>query len=259
MIEKLKTLAWFGQRPAFWPHAAALMTRKLKTNHDAPDLRQAARDWARSRARPVGEVLAQLGCIRPGVSLPTMSKDELEQGAERVRRAGVEMGGAGDLALLYAAVFLTRAARVLETGVAYGWSSYAIRSAQLHAGLNQSTLVSVDMPYVKLGAESSVGVVVPTAYREGWSLIREPDRNGIRKGLLMLGGAPDLVHYDSDKSWYGRAYAYPLLWNALRHGGLFISDDIQDNFFFRQFAERIDLPFHVTESQGKFVGIMKKL
>ena len=52
----------------------------------------------------------------------------------------------------------------------------------------------------------------------------------------MTGGSIDLCHYDSDKSWWGRAYAF-LLWKALKPGGLFISDDIQDNMFFAEFVK----------------------
>jgi predicted O-methyltransferase YrrM len=259
MIEKLKTLGWFSFRPSFWSHALALVARKFKTNHDLPENRVAATAWASSRARPLLEILLDLRLLTTlDTQLPAMSQEDIDIGAVRARRTGVKMGGAGDLELLYATVFLTQATRVLETGVAYGWSSLAIRTAQHHAGVENAVLVSVDMPYVKLGAEQAVGVVVPDRYREGWTLIREPDRNGIKKALQKLGGMVDLVHYDSDKSWYGRAFAYPILWHALRPGGVFISDDIQDNLFFCEFAKRLALPVFVAESQGKFVGVIRK-
>jgi predicted O-methyltransferase YrrM len=86
-------------------------------------------------------------------------------------------------------------------------------------------------------------------------LIREPDRNGIKKAISILNGTVDLVHYDSDKSYQGRNFGYPLLWDALREGGIFISDDIQDNMAFREFVSKEGAPFAVTESQGKYVGI----
>jgi hypothetical protein len=53
-------------------------------------------------------------------------------------------------------------------------------------------------------------------------------------------------------------YAYPRLWIALRPGGLFISDDIQDNFGFRNFCERSSIEFQVTSSGGKFIGVAQK-
>ena len=68
----------------------------------------------------------------------------------------------------------------------------------------------------------------------------------------------DLCHYDSDKTYYGRRWAYPKLWKALRPGGIFVSDDIQDNFAFREFVESRSLDYRVVESQGKYVGVCRK-
>ena len=45
---------------------------------------------------------------------------------------------------------------------------------------------------------------------------------------------------------------------ALASGGLFISDDIQDNFGFRDFAARLGLTPAVVESSGKYVGLLRK-
>lgn len=110
-----------------------------------------------------------------------------------------------------------------------------------------------------MGNEEFVGIVVPEDYRKNWLLIREPDRRGLQKAIRAVGGQVDLCHYDSDKSWWGRAYGFPLMWQALRPGGLFVSDDIQDNFFFAEFAKSKSMPFAVTESQGKFVGLIRKV
>jgi hypothetical protein len=88
--------------------------------------------------------------------------------------------------------------------------------------------------------------------------VREPDRRGLEKALRLAGGLVDLCHYDSDKAWRGRQYGFPLLWSALRPGGVFISDDIQDNMAFAEFLAARGLRFAVTESQGKYVGIAIK-
>ena len=68
----------------------------------------------------------------------------------------------------------------------------------------------------------------------------------------------DIAHYDSDKSYQGREFAYPIIWNALKPGGLFISDDIQDNMAFAHFVEESGLRYGVTETGGKYVGIALK-
>ncbi len=253
MIEKLKTAIWFAQRPSHWRHAVALTVRKVLTDHDTPDARAKARAWAAERAVPLAQALAIVGVkgdLRP------IDSALVAEGTARAARSAVAMGGAGDLDLLSNAVRLTGARRVVETGVAYGWSSLAVLDAMDRNGGGK--LASVDMPYVKLGNEPFVGIVVPDRLRQGWTLIREPDRSGLEKAIAALGGQIDLCHYDSDKSWWGRAYAYPKLWNALASGGLFISDDIQDNLFFAQFAASKSLPFAVLACEGKFVGLIRK-
>ncbi len=114
------------------------------------------------------------------------------------------------------------------------------------------------MPYPKMNNEAFVGVVVPDRFRSAWQIVRKPDRYGLKEALALIGGVIDLCHYDSDKSYWGRAYAYPLLWDALVQGGVIISDDIQDNLAFRDFVNEKGVPFAITESEGKFVGILRK-
>lgn len=252
MINKIETAWWFARQPAFWAHGFALARRKVKPNHDTPELKRRARDWAAERACSVEDALDRLSL---GTAIPAIDPRLLDEARALAGRSPVKMGGAGDLRLLYAATLLSGAKDVLETGVAYGWSSLAVLSALQGRG---GKLVSVDMPYPNAGNESYVGIAVPDRLREQWTLIRKPDRPGIDEGLAMLGNAVDLCHYDSDKSWWGREYAYPRLWTALRPGGVFISDDIQDNLGFRDFVESQGATFAVTESEGKYVGIARK-
>ena len=68
----------------------------------------------------------------------------------------------------------------------------------------------------------------------------------------------DLAHYDSDKSYYGRKWAQPLIWQYLRKGGIFISDDIEDNSAFREFVLSKNLDFSVLKFEGKYVGVIRK-
>lgn len=256
-VEKLKTGAWFLVRPSCWAQAVELGLRKLRPNHDKPALRTAARDWAAARAVSVSDALAVVGLSQAkSLSIPRLSDELVDEARRQAVRSAVKMGGAGDIDLLYAATVLSNAERVVETGVAYGWSSLAVLAALCRREVGQ--LISVDMPYPKLNNEDFVGIVVPEKLRAPWILIREPDRNGLRKAISQLGGSIDLCHYDSDKSWWGRRFAYPLLWNALNPGGVFISDDIQDNFAFREFVEERQPRFAITEYEGKYVGIVRK-
>ena len=148
-----------------------------------------------------------------------------------------------------------RAARILETGVAFGWSSLAILLAT--EGDRNARLVSVDMPYVKRNADDLVGLAVPDELRKRWTLIRRADREGIPQALEILGEV-DLAHYDSDKTVEGRNFAYPLMWGALSPGGVLVSDDVSDNLAFINFCETIGLKPVIVRVEGKFAGIVRK-
>jgi predicted O-methyltransferase YrrM len=253
VIEKLKTAVWFAGRPTHWLQAAELGLRKLRPDRDGPDHAREARLWAVERAVSVPFALRAIGLDGP---VPVLDRAIRAEGEALAAHSAVVMGGPADLDLLYAAVRLSNAYSVIETGVAYGWSSLAILAAL--EGREGAHLVSVDMPYPKMNNDDFVGIVVPDRFRKNWELVRQPDRNGLKSALSLVGGSIDLCHFDSDKSYYGRQFAYPLLWDALSPGGIFISDDIQDNLAFQEFVEAKGAPFAVTESAGKHVGLVRK-
>jgi len=171
------------------------------------------------------------------------------------------MGGPGNLDLLYSLVRGLAAKSVIETGVAYGWSSLAILLA-----LNENSvgkLMSSNLHYPRFdGDERFVGYAVPEFLKPMWTIVGKQDSEAIPEILRMM-PEYDLVHYDSAKSYEGRMFAYPLLWNSLRVGGLFISDDIDDNLGFKHFCTMLkEKPVIVeTPREGKpskYVGIIKK-
>ena len=81
------------------------------------------------------------------------------------------------------------------------------------------------MPYVELSNFDYVGSVVPKNLRSKWNLLKCPDRYGIRL-LNKMNLKFDLIHYDSDKTYFGRYNAYSKLYKMLKKGGIFISYNI---------------------------------
>jgi predicted O-methyltransferase YrrM len=256
LVEGIKTAAWFVQRPNHWAHAGELVLRMFDYSRDRSAEAKRARAWAAERTVPLMDALIAVGLGDTSMAIPKIPEETVTQGAQHAEKVPTKMGGPGDINLLYAATKLSGARRVVETGVAYGWSSLAILAAL--EGQDGGRLTSVDMPYPAMNNEPWIGVVVPESLRHNWNIIREPDRHGLDKAIAGLGGVIDLCHYDSDKSYRGRQYAYPRLWAALAGGGIFISDDIQDNMAFAEFVQMRKLPFAVTEFEGKFVGITRR-
>jgi hypothetical protein len=245
------------KRPHLWGQAFVLLGRKFQPNRDTEAHRAKATAWCAKRAVDTVGALQQLGftgTITPFAEV--VGASEWQAAQERALKSPVKMGGAGNLELLYYCAEAVGATRVLETGVAYGWSSFSV--LQSLANRPGALLASTDMPYAQLGNDEWVGVVVPDALRPLWKLFRQADRQALPKALDALGGRLDMCHYDSDKSYQGRMWAYPILWKALRAGGLFISDDIQDNEAFRHWVEKMQLDCIVVEFEGKFIGVIQK-
>ena len=253
MLNKLLLVIWFILRPKYYLHFFSLIKRKFLFNHDTFKNSKKAYKWAKENTIPYVDALQKLNINGEIVGLDNST---IVEGKKLASKSSVKMGGSGHIHLLYDCVRLLKAKNVIETGVAYGWSSLAILKALSLNGLGK--LYSVDMPYPGKKNENDVGIVVPQNLRKNWILIRKPDRPGIIKAISQAGGQIDLCHYDSDKSWWGRHYAYAILWKSLKSKGLFISDDIQDNLYFYEFTKKNLLKFAVVEYEGKFIGLIRK-
>lgn len=181
----------------------------------------------------------------------------LEERAKIAVSRGFSVAGGANLDVVHAALLRTNTVKALETGVAAGWSTLALLT--WITSQPQGRLVSVDRPYPGSRSNDYVGAVVPDGLATSgrWQLLNLPDRLGIPRALRALGEV-DLVHYDSDKTPEGRRFAYPILYRALRPGGIFISDDVGDNMAFWEFVESNGLPALVVDVGDKFVGLIEK-
>lgn len=181
---------------------------------------------------------------------------EIRTRAERIPN-GIEfdLGGGGAYPLLY---FLTRFHRpdmVVETGVAAGFSSSAILTA-LQAN-DCGVLHSSDFPYFRIrDPKKYIGIVVDDSLKTRWELYTAGDD----KNLPMITSRVkqiDLFHYDSDKSYQGRAKAMSSVSPKLAAKSVVLMDDIQDNSFFADYVRQHDMPYKIFEFEGKYVGMIE--
>ena len=128
---------------------------------------------------------------------------------------------------------LLKPKKIIEFGVANGWSSLSIL-----LGIKKNTLgklVSIDMPYYFAGAKKNIGDLIEKKKFPEWELLVGPQINFINKIAYQN---YDFCHYDSDKSYQGRMFIYRKIWKILKKKGIFLSDDISDNTAFFDFCER---------------------
>lgn len=253
-MTKLKTIAWFAARPKYYPQVFQILKRKKFKEKE--NTRDEATQWCKKNCISQEEALHLLIGENKMTPLLDLFPDVMKKAGEQSEKSPVKMGGEGAVSLIYHLVKHLKPAKCLETGVAYGWSSLAILLALQN--IEGARLISNDMPYVNENNEDFVGIVVPENLKNKWDLQRLPDITGIPLALKKFDGKIDFCHYDSDKSYTGRKWSTPLLWNALCSQSLFISDDINDNVAFKEFCEEEKLNPVIVEHNEKYVGIVRK-
>lgn len=254
---KVATALWFLRRPYTYLHLAAILRRSVSRSsraheRSAPD----ALAWGEPLAQ-APQIALQL-LLGPGdyPSPRALYPSEFREAEAEAHRSPLVLGGAANLELLYHLTLGLKARRVIETGVAYGWSTLAILLAQETIGGGE--LVSTDMPYPRMGNEDLVGCVVPDRLRRSWRLLRQPDRPALARAIRQFGSI-DLAHYDSDKTYDGQSWAFRRIWPSLRPGGAMVADDIDQQTAFRDFAHAVGVRPVVVEGGGKLIGVLCKL
>jgi predicted O-methyltransferase YrrM len=260
---------WFLRRPKMYPEMIRRLGRKIgsifglereqRTSEARWRIKEKTRHWCALKAVDTETAILKITGKSPTVKFSEKFKDLIEEQQKLIESIPNRMGGQGNLEIIYQLAEYVRATRAIETGVSYGWSSLT-----LLLSLNEregSQLVSTDLPYFSEHSESYVGCVVPDRLKSIWTILPYADREALIDALKILPQI-DLCHYDSDKFYQGKMWAYPLLWQALKPGGIFIADDIDDDFAFRDFCEEIDRPPWIVETPFtndiKYVGILVK-
>ena len=257
---RTKLCFWFLQRPSLYKQfCRELLSFAKRKQHPTLAISKEAKLWCENLAVDENQ---SLKLINPSWEFLQFNEEFplLVKNAFRIIQSlDCNWGGQGNISLNYNLANLFDAKQILETGVAYGWSSLSLLKSLENRGTG--SLTSIDMPFWGTNYENQIGCVVPHELRTRWHLIRLPDRDALPK-LLKSTKTFDFCHYDSDKSYDGKIWALPRIWNRINTNGIMICDDISDNLAFKDFCENFCLnPIVVKtfDSQvEKFVGIVMK-
>ncbi|NLN32160.1 MAG: class I SAM-dependent methyltransferase [Flavobacteriaceae bacterium] len=254
ITEVVKIFFAYLVRPHLYPELGRKIIKNTFQRGSATKGKEIAEKWCKELSISQEKAIQT---ITGNLNYPKLVENysEIIQNAQKIEeKTPVKMGGAGALDLIYNLCEFTQAQNALETGVAYGWSSLA---ALLSLTKRNGTLYSSDMPYLGKDNDVYVGCVVPENLRKNWKLFRFADRESLPK-IFKEQSEFDFVHYDSDKSYNGRMWAYNILWDKVKSGGVFMSDDIADNAAFMDYCLQNKREPIIVEFDGKYAGLILK-
>jgi predicted O-methyltransferase YrrM len=249
-----KTFFAYLSRPHLYPELGRKIYKNIFNRKAAFRGKDSATLWCAKNAISQEKTISEVLGFKNYTKIEDLFPEILKFAKETEKNCPVKMGGAGALDLIYYINEYLKAENVLETGVAYGWSSLA---ALLSLEKRNGTLFSSDMPYLGKENDQYVGCVVSENLKSNWQLFRFADRESLPK-IYKIQDSIDFVHYDSDKSYDGRMWAYPLLYKHLRKGGILMSDDIGDNAAFMDYCMKNGFEPIVVEFDAKYAGFIFK-
>jgi hypothetical protein len=153
--------------------------------------------------------------------------------------------------LLYALCRLLKPKVVVETGVSSGVSSaFILKALKDNSG---GILHSIDLPALPPGLK--VGFVVPKDLESSWNLHLGVSSQLLPKLISDL-EAVDIFVHDSEHTYVNMMFEYETAWPWIREGGLLLSDDVNRNQAFGEFAHRINRRVRFLYGRG-FAGLCK--
>ena len=228
--------------------------KKLISRFETDSIQESTK-WAKENSTLIDDFCNKINSDIWKESIDACNKIKLSS-HKTLSEINYKLGGGGAYPLIYFYCRILNPDTVVETGVAAGWSSYAILES-LRVNGNNGQLFSSDFPYFRFkNPEQYIGYIVPESIRNNWVLDIRGDKIAIPEICHKVQNI-DIFHYDSDKSYAGRLFAIQKIQKKLSPNSIVIFDDIQDNLFFKNLVEYLNCNYQVFAFQGKFVGVLK--
>jgi len=157
---------------------------------------------------------------------------------------------------LFNLCIFSKAERIIETGVANGFSSSYILLALDIA--NSGKLISIDSLMLPWQTREKIGQGIPSNLKKRHTLIIGNSLVELEKFLkenLLI----DIFMHDSEHTYSHMIKEFSIAWTMIKKEGFLLSDDVARNDAFLDFAERINkIPIIIEEEDGDYFGIIQK-
>jgi predicted O-methyltransferase YrrM len=168
-----------------------------------------------------------------------------------LKSLGRPIGTVGFPEVLYCIVRHIKPEIVVETGVGAGLSTGFMLKALETNGAGR--LFSIDLPNheLVLSREGRIpiaiailpegkkpGFLVPQSLRQRW-VIRTGKTQNLLPQLLRELARVDIFFHDSEHTFENMLFEYDASWPYIREGGLLLSDNVNDNNAFFEFARKV--------------------
>lgn len=153
-------------------------------------------------------------------------------------------------------VKLTRPRTMVETGVAFGFTTATVLRA-MHDNAS-GHLYSIDLPPLQYDPDEAIGRAVPEELKDRWTL-RLGDSRKLLEPVAAHAAPIDVFLHDALHTYSAQLREYRTVWPKMRAGGVLISDDVA-NPAFVEFAGEVGADPHliVGRTRRSAVGLLRK-
>ena len=183
-----------------------------------------------------------------------VTKKIRKNGLEILSKKKIKNHGGAAIEIIYFLIRHYKPNIIFETGVAYGFSSHAIFLAIKKNKLGK--LYSSDFPYFReKNPEKLIGIVVPKKFKHNWNLFLKGDKNNLKK-IYSRTKKVNFIHYDSDKSYFGR-YRFMNSVKKFKKLKFVLMDDLHNNIFFYDYILKNNIKYYkVFYYKKHYVGLI---
>ncbi len=158
---------------------------------------------------------------------------------------------------LFSICYFSQPELIIETGVAYGFSSsYILLALSL---LKKGKLISIDVLLRKEHQPEKFGMAIPSELKERQQLILGKSTDELKK-LLQEDTQIDIFLHDSYHTYKYMMEELQIAWPFIKNHGFLLSDDVSDNNAFLDFSENVDRkPIIIFDELKKtYFGLIQK-